>query len=49
MLFGAGQKPGDAAKGKDVFESNCAVCHNADSDREEDGPGPEGPVQAATS
>ena len=23
---------GDAAKGKAVFEDNCAVCHNADSD-----------------
>ncbi len=30
-------KPGDAAKGKDVFEQ-CSVCHNADSDETKVGP-----------
>ena len=30
---------GDAAKGKEVFESNCSVCHNADSDEKKMGPG----------
>ncbi len=32
------QKPGDAAKGKEVFEQ-CSVCHNADSDEKKMGPG----------
>ena len=32
MMFGQTKKAaGDATKGKDVFESNCSVCHNADS------------------
>jgi mono/diheme cytochrome c family protein len=30
---------GDAEKGKTVFEDNCAVCHNADSDEKKMGPG----------
>jgi cytochrome c len=30
---------GDATKGKDVFESNCSVCHNADSEEKKMGPG----------
>jgi len=34
-----GQKAGDATKGKSVFEDNCAVCHNADSDEKKMGPG----------
>jgi len=34
-------KPGDAAKGKDVFEQ-CAVCHNADSTEKKMGPGLKG-------
>ena len=34
-------KPGDAAKGKDVFEQ-CAVCHNADSTQKKMGPGLKG-------
>jgi cytochrome c len=38
ILFGAG----DAAKGKDVFESNCQVCHNADSAETKVGPGLKG-------
>ena len=33
---------GDAAKGKSVFEDNCAVCHNADSDEKKMGPGLKG-------
>ncbi len=33
---------GDAAKGKAVFEDNCAVCHNADSDEKKMGPGLKG-------
>jgi cytochrome c len=33
---------GDAAKGKDVFESNCSVCHNADSTEKKMGPGLKG-------
>src|ERR1700759_153565 len=32
---------GDAAKGKEVF-SQCAVCHNADSDEKKMGPGLKG-------
>ena len=32
----------DAGKGKDVFESNCAVCHNADSAETKMGPGLKG-------
>jgi mono/diheme cytochrome c family protein len=30
---------GDAAKGKDVFDSNCSVCHNSDSAEVKMGPG----------
>lgn len=33
---------GDVAKGKDVFESNCSVCHNADSTEKKMGPGLKG-------
>lgn len=33
---------GDAAKGKDVFEQNCGVCHNADSTEAKVGPGLKG-------
>ncbi|MBZ5581221.1 MAG: cytochrome c [Acidobacteriia bacterium] len=36
----AGQ--GEAAKGKQVFQANCAVCHNADSDQKKMGPGLKG-------
>lgn len=34
-----GGKKGDAAKGKEVFDANCAICHNADSDEALVGPG----------
>jgi cytochrome c2 len=34
-------KPGDAAKGKDVFDQ-CSVCHNADSEEVKVGPGLKG-------
>ena len=37
-LFAAG----DAAKGKDAFETNCSVCHNADSEEQKIGPGLKG-------
>src|SRR5579862_4549538 len=33
---------GDAAKGKAVFEDNCAICHNADSTEDKVGPGLKG-------
>ncbi|MGA3185753.1 MAG: cytochrome c [Bryobacteraceae bacterium] len=33
---------GDAVKGKAVFEDNCAVCHNADSEEKKMGPGLKG-------
>ncbi len=36
----AGQ--GEVAKGKQVFQANCAVCHNADSDQKKMGPGLKG-------
>jgi cytochrome c len=36
--FGAG----NAEKGKDVFEQNCGVCHNADSAERKMGPGLKG-------
>ncbi len=35
-------KPGDAAKGKDTFASNCDVCHNTDSVEPKVGPGLKG-------
>jgi len=33
---------GDATKGKDVFDSNCSPCHNADSEEKKVGPGLKG-------
>jgi cytochrome c len=43
-LYGQGKMApkGDAAKGKDVFEQNCAVCHNSDSTDVKMGPGLKG-------
>jgi cytochrome c len=38
----AGAPAGDAEKGKAVFEDNCAVCHNADSEEKKMGPGLKG-------
>ena len=38
---------GDAAKGKSVFEDNCSVCHNADSDEKKMGPGLKGEFKKA--
>jgi len=34
-------KPGDAAKGKEVFDQ-CSVCHNSDSEETKVGPGLKG-------
>jgi mono/diheme cytochrome c family protein len=34
--------PGSATKGKEVFESNCSVCHNSDSTEVKVGPGLKG-------
>ena len=36
------QKKGDAAKGKDVFDASCSVCHNSDSAEAKMGPGLKG-------
>ena len=44
--FGA-SKPGDAAKGKDTFSSNCEVCHNADNAETKVGPGLKGVFKKA--
>lgn len=43
-LYGQGKMApkGDAAKGKGVFEQNCAVCHNSDSAEMKGGPGLKG-------
>jgi mono/diheme cytochrome c family protein len=38
---------GDSAKGKEVFESNCSVCHNSDSDEAKIGPGLKGIAKKA--
>jgi len=35
-------KKGDPEKGKEVFESKCTVCHNADSKEKKIGPGLKG-------
>lgn len=37
VCLSAAQKPGNAAKGKEVFEQ-CGVCHNVDSDEKKMGP-----------
>lgn len=36
---------GDPAKGKEVFEASCALCHNADSEEAKIGPGLKGLFQ----
>ena len=36
------QNKGDAKKGQTVFESNCQICHNADSEEMKVGPGLKG-------
>ncbi len=41
-LSAADSKDGDAAKGKDTFEQQCAGCHNADSTEKKMGPGLKG-------
>ena len=41
-------KPGDAAKGKDTFSSNCNVCHNTDSAETKVGPGLKGVFKKAS-
>jgi mono/diheme cytochrome c family protein len=33
------QAKGDAAKGKEVFDTNCSICHNSDSEEQKIGPG----------
>lgn len=38
---------GDAAKGKDVFDANCSVCHNSDSEEAKIGPGLKGLTKKA--
>jgi cytochrome c2 len=38
----AGAAGGSAARGKDVFEKKCAMCHFADSDQKKIGPGLKG-------
>ena len=38
----AAKGDGDAAKGKELFETKCAICHNADSKDKKIGPGLQG-------
>ena len=38
---------GDTAKGKEVFDANCSVCHNSDSDEAKIGPGLKGLTKKA--
>ena len=42
MLASANLFAADAAKGKETFEGNCGVCHNADSEERKIGPGLKG-------
>ena len=39
---GAGKNAAAAARGKEIFEQKCAVCHYADSDAKKIGPGLKG-------
>jgi cytochrome c len=41
-VLSAAAKPGDPAKGKDLFSQNCDVCHNTDSTDVKVGPGLKG-------
>jgi cytochrome c len=41
-ILSAAPKPGNAAKGKQVFGDTCDVCHNADSAEVKVGPGLKG-------
>jgi mono/diheme cytochrome c family protein len=45
---GKGGGAGNAAKGMEVFESNCSVCHNSDSTEVKVGPGLKGLFKRAT-
>src|SRR5882724_3516370 len=49
LMFGQAKKgaAGDAKKGKSVFDDNCSVCHNADSDEKKMGPGLKGLTKKA--
>jgi mono/diheme cytochrome c family protein len=38
----AAKGDGDAAKGKELFDTKCAICHNADSKDKKIGPGLQG-------
>lgn len=42
MLTAGSASAADAKKGASVFEANCGVCHNADSDETKMGPGLKG-------
>jgi mono/diheme cytochrome c family protein len=42
MMLLAGAKKPDAAKGKEVFADQCAMCHNAASTEKKMGPGLKG-------
>jgi mono/diheme cytochrome c family protein len=46
ILFG--QKEDAAAKGRDIFDINCAVCHKTDSTDKKIGPGLKGLFKHAT-
>ncbi len=45
---GKGGGAGSAAKGMEVFDSNCSVCHNSDSTEVKVGPGLKGLFKRAT-
>ena len=41
-VMAQGDKKGNPAAGKDVFEGKCSDCHNTDSKEAKDGPGLQG-------
>ena len=45
---GAGKNSAAAARGKEIFEKKCAVCHYADSDAKKIGPGLKGVSKRGT-